>query len=146
MNRGPIYLAGADRSGTTLTYALQASHSNIAMTSPESNMSTLGFVCRGGNSSFERFESAQITAAAVERSRKALSQRKVAFIQACAGREMREFDYRPEKPNLNWREAFCFITWTCPPILPARFPGARLRRFSKTCPFTPGTQPCAAGL
>ena len=32
MNRGPIYLAGIERSGTSLMYALLASHPNIAMT------------------------------------------------------------------------------------------------------------------
>jgi len=32
MDRGPIYIAGIERSGTTLLYALLASHPNIAMT------------------------------------------------------------------------------------------------------------------
>jgi hypothetical protein len=32
MDRGPIYLAGIERSGTSLMYALLASHPNIAMT------------------------------------------------------------------------------------------------------------------
>ncbi len=32
MNRGPIYLAGIERSGTSLMYALLASHPNISMT------------------------------------------------------------------------------------------------------------------
>jgi hypothetical protein len=40
MQRGPIYLAGADRSGTTLTYALLASHPHIAMAYLGSNMWT----------------------------------------------------------------------------------------------------------
>ncbi|HEX6230471.1 MAG TPA: sulfotransferase [Actinomycetota bacterium] len=32
MERGPVYVAGLERSGTSLTYALLASHPNIAMT------------------------------------------------------------------------------------------------------------------
>jgi hypothetical protein len=32
MNRGPIFIAGLERSGTSLAYALLASHPNIAMT------------------------------------------------------------------------------------------------------------------
>ncbi len=32
MNKGPIFIAGLERSGTSLIYALLASHANIAMT------------------------------------------------------------------------------------------------------------------
>ncbi len=63
-----------------------------------------GFVGKGGNSSFERFEPARITTAAVGRFRKTLSPREIAFIQAHAGREMRLFDYAPVKVDLEVRE------------------------------------------
>jgi hypothetical protein len=59
-----------------------------------------GFVSKGSNSSFDRFQPAQITTAAVGRYRKTISPREVAFIQACAGREMRAFDYLPDRLDL----------------------------------------------
>ncbi len=59
-----------------------------------------GFLSKGGNSSFEAFRPAQITTSAVGRFRKTLSDREVAFIQARASREMREFDYAPERIEL----------------------------------------------
>src|SRR5512142_2409406 len=56
MNRGPIYLAGADRSGTTLTYALLSSHSHIAMPHLGSNMWTFFYGQYGDLSRPENFE------------------------------------------------------------------------------------------
>ena len=56
MNRGPIFLAGADRSGTTLTYALLASHPNIAMAYLGSNMWTFFYGHYGDLSRRENFE------------------------------------------------------------------------------------------
>ncbi len=56
------------------------------------------FVRKGGNSTFEHFEPAAITTAAVGRYHKVLSKRDVAFIQVFAGAEMRSFDYAPR----NW--------------------------------------------
>jgi hypothetical protein len=67
-----------------------------------------GFVDRGGNSSFERFEPARITTAAVGRFRKALSRREVAFIDACAGREMGAFGYVTETSHLTMRDLVFF--------------------------------------
>ncbi len=56
MNRGPIYLAGADRSGTTLMYALLASHSHIAMANLGSNMWTFFYGQHGDLSRRQNFE------------------------------------------------------------------------------------------
>ncbi len=67
-----------------------------------------GFVSKGSNSSFERFQPAQITTAAVGRYRKTISWREVAFMQACAGREMRAFGYLPEKLNHAMGDLFSF--------------------------------------
>jgi hypothetical protein len=56
-----------------------------------------GYVRKGGNSSFERFEPAQITTAAVGRYRQNISRREIEFIQIFAGRAMRAFDYALEQ-------------------------------------------------
>jgi hypothetical protein len=56
MNRGPIYLAGADRSGTTLMYALLASHPHIAMPNLGTNMWTFFYGQYGDLSRPENFE------------------------------------------------------------------------------------------
>jgi hypothetical protein len=56
MGRGPIFLAGADRSGTTLTYALLASHPNIAIAHLGSNMWTFFFGQHGDLGRPENFE------------------------------------------------------------------------------------------
>ncbi|MBI4787783.1 MAG: sulfotransferase [Chloroflexi bacterium] len=70
-----------------------------------------GFLRKGGNSSFEQFEPGKFTTAAVGRYRKTISAREVAFIQALAGREMRAFDYEPERIELTGRDllSFCLV-------------------------------------
>ena len=67
-----------------------------------------GYVGKGGNSSFERFEPAQITTAAIGRYHKAISRREIEFIQTFAGRTMREFDYAPENSNLTGQDRLLF--------------------------------------
>ena len=67
-----------------------------------------GFVGKGSNSSFDRFEPTRITTAAIGRFRKTLSRREVSFIQSFASREMRAFDYTPDTFNLSMRELFFF--------------------------------------
>jgi hypothetical protein len=56
MECGPIFLAGADRSGTTLMYALLASHPNIAMAHLGSNMWTFFYDQYGDISQPDNFE------------------------------------------------------------------------------------------
>ncbi len=67
-----------------------------------------GFVNKGSNSSFERFQPAQITTAAIGRYRKTISWRETAFIQACAGSEMRSLGYQPERLNRPMGEMVSF--------------------------------------
>ena len=55
MNRGPVFIAGLERSGTSLIFALLASHPNIAMTR-RTNMWTYFFNQYGDLSRRENFE------------------------------------------------------------------------------------------
>jgi hypothetical protein len=55
MNRGPIFVAGLERSGTSLMYALLATHPNIAMTR-RTNMWTYFYDQYGDLSDPENFE------------------------------------------------------------------------------------------
>lgn len=55
MERGPVYVAGLERSGTSLIYALLASHPNIAMTR-RTNMWTYFYEQYGDLSEPENFE------------------------------------------------------------------------------------------
>jgi hypothetical protein len=48
---------------------------------------------QGGDSSFERVERGEISTRSIGRFRKVLSNRDIAFIQTCTGREMADFDY-----------------------------------------------------
>src|SRR4029453_8147005 len=56
ISKGPIFLAGADRSGTTLTYALLVSHPNIAMAHLGSNMWTFFYGQYGDLRHSDNFE------------------------------------------------------------------------------------------
>lgn len=73
-----------------------------------------GYVGKGGNSSFERFEPAKITTAAIGRYRKMLSRREIEFIQIFAGSTMREFDYTTENSNLTRRDRLLFYVRDLP--------------------------------
>jgi hypothetical protein len=55
MNRGPIYIAGLERSGTSLIFALLASHPNIAMTR-RTNLWTHFYDQYGDLSKLDNFE------------------------------------------------------------------------------------------
>ncbi|MBI5030569.1 MAG: sulfotransferase [Chloroflexi bacterium] len=73
-----------------------------------------GYVGKGGNSSFEKFQPAQITTTAVGRYRKALSRRQIQFIQAFASRDMRQFDYALENFDLSLQERATFFLMDLP--------------------------------
>ena len=73
-----------------------------------------GFLYKGGNSSFEHFEPGKFTTAAVGRYRKTISPREVAFIQTFASREMRAFDYRPEKSEMTFADFILFCLKDAP--------------------------------
>jgi hypothetical protein len=55
MNKGPIFIAGLERSGTSLTYALLASHPNLAMTR-STNLWTYFYNQYGGLSNEKNLE------------------------------------------------------------------------------------------
>lgn len=58
----------------------------------------------GGNSSFTRFEPGTISTRSIGRYRKVLAVEDIAFIQFCAGREMRQFDYAKDSILMTRRQ------------------------------------------
>ncbi|MFA9432464.1 sulfotransferase [Egicoccus sp. AB-alg2] len=77
----------------------------------------------GGNSSFERFAPGVVSTRSIGRFREVLDPRDLAFIQAVAGRRMRELDYAPEP--VPWsppaaRTSYLLTQW---PVQGARLAG-----------------------
>ncbi len=68
----------------------------------------------GGNSSFGRIEPGAISTRPIGRYRSVLSAQEIAYIQWCAGKEMRQFDYPPEAVKLSLKESLEFHFWTLP--------------------------------
>ena len=58
----------------------------------------------GGNSSFEDFQPGTISTRSIGRFRKVLDKRDIAFIQACAKRYMKAFDYSMESLNFSFAD------------------------------------------
>lgn len=67
-----------------------------------------------GNSSFGSFEPGAISTRPIGRYREILTPRQIAFIQACAGREMRAHDYAPMPVRLSTRDRTAFYTADLP--------------------------------
>ncbi len=100
-----------------------------------------GFLDKGGNSSFDRFQPGQITTAAVGRYRKSLSRREVAFIQACAGREMCEYQYTMDELPLTKADRLAFYLVDLP-MNAARMAGWRtLEAIQQNLPTRAGRAP-----
>jgi hypothetical protein len=71
-------------------------------------------LAQGGDSSFEQFAPGEISTRSIGRFRSALSEQDTAFIQACAGREMTEFDYPLEPVAFSPRKRWLFHLMTLP--------------------------------
>ncbi len=68
---------------------------------------------QGGDSSFENYAPGEISTRSIGRFRKVISKRDIAFIQACAGREMAAFDYQldPVDFSLGDRLSFYLVAY-----------------------------------
>jgi hypothetical protein len=68
----------------------------------------------GGNSSYGKFSTGEISPRSVGRFREVLSDRQVAYVQRTAGRAMDELDYPPADVSLDGRERLAYALGTVP--------------------------------
>lgn len=104
------------------------------------------FVGKGGNSSFGRFEPAQITTAAVGRFRKAFSRQEVAFIEFFAGPQMRGLGYHPELDRWTARDALFFALVQAPTNLARMVSWRTLEAIQQHLPSYAGRTPTSDRL